>query len=291
MRRTLRLLLAAAAVVALLPLGSAGARADATTVAVWVSGSGTVTAPGILCGNGHHHCSLSTDGTTALKLEATPGKNSIFAGWSGDCSGSLSPCILVIPNGTDVHVQATFGYLEVVDVSTEGDGLGTVVSDPSGIECGHACATAYAGGTIVNLAAIPKKGSVFVGWRGWCKGQGGCTLQATGTASVSAVFAKQAPADPKAAPISVENQGASAATSKGQRILVLDFRTSQPALVRLAIAGPAGYTDSTRLNVRAGAVRVELPLGAGAPAGRYRVVAQLTAAGGERTLRWSVAVG
>ena len=59
-------------------------------------------------------------------------------------------------------------------VTRTGTGSGTVTSNPGGINCGAACSTNYAPGTIVTLTATPAAGSAFGGWSG-----GGCSGTAT----------------------------------------------------------------------------------------------------------------
>ena len=58
-----------------------------------------------------------------------------------------------------------------VSVVTQGKGAGgSVTSSPAGIRCGRDCGQTYATGTIVQLTATPRKGSVFGGWSGACSG-------------------------------------------------------------------------------------------------------------------------
>ena len=61
-----------------------------------------------------------------MNFVATPGDKSVFAAWLGDCSGNSSPCILVIPDGTDVLVRAVFAYVEEVAAHSVGDAMGLV---------------------------------------------------------------------------------------------------------------------------------------------------------------------
>ncbi len=67
------------------------------------TGSGTVTATGIDCGN---DCSETYPYGTAATLTAAPAAGSVFAGWSGDCSGSAATCEVTIVAATSV--TATF---------------------------------------------------------------------------------------------------------------------------------------------------------------------------------------
>jgi len=63
-----------------------------------------------------------------------------------------------------------------IAMTTRGTGNGTVISSPTGINCGLACSASYATGTTITLTAIPASGSIFVGWTGACTGTEVCEL-------------------------------------------------------------------------------------------------------------------
>ena len=73
-----------------------------------------------------------------------------------------------------------------VRVSKSGDGGGSVVSVPSGIDCGGRCAAFFAGP--MTLFANPDGNSLFTGWSGDCAGAG-CALWVDGNKNVTANFA------------------------------------------------------------------------------------------------------
>ncbi len=76
-----------------------------------------------------------------------------------------------------------------VSVSRFGSGVGSVLSNPPGIECGNDCIEPYARGTIVTLIPSPAEGSVFAGWNGaGCAGMGVCMFNLETDLSVTAVF-------------------------------------------------------------------------------------------------------
>ena len=64
--------------------------------------------------------------------------------------------------------------------------MGTVTSNPPGIDLGGDSAGAYPGGTTVTLTPSPIAGSLFAGWSGGCTGTGIC--QVASTVTVTATF-------------------------------------------------------------------------------------------------------
>ncbi len=79
--------------------------------------------------------------------------------------------------------------LKRLAVSRTGDGSGTVISQPAGIDCGATCTATYSSVTEVTLTATPGNGSVFAGWTGsGCTGIGVCTVAVDGEKAVAAEF-------------------------------------------------------------------------------------------------------
>ncbi len=75
-----------------------------------------------------------------------------------------------------------------------GNGSGTVVSNPSGINCGGSCSSSFYLGQQITLAAAPNAGSRFAGWSGACSGTGACVVNLNSNASVYADFELNPPA-------------------------------------------------------------------------------------------------
>ena len=154
------------------------------------NGSGTVDEPpsGIEC---QPTCGASYKVGTKVLLTASPSANSMFAGWGGACTG-VDACSITVKANTSV--VATFSLLPPMNVSlnvTEGGtGQGTVLSNPSGINCGTMCSAAFKVGTQVTLTETPATNSYFTGWSGGgCSGTGStCTLTLNANNTVQASF-------------------------------------------------------------------------------------------------------
>ena len=66
-----------------------------------------------------------------------------------------------------------------LSVVLEGNGSGTVTSNPTAVICGTSCAASFTPGTTVNLAASAASGSQFSGWSTNCTGMGSCDVTLT----------------------------------------------------------------------------------------------------------------
>ncbi|MGC4000805.1 MAG: hypothetical protein QM767_26480 [Anaeromyxobacter sp.] len=110
------------------------------TVARSGAGSGTVTsAPaGIDCGD---TCSAPFDQGTQVTLIAAPAQGSVFAGWSGGCTGT-DPCTVALaadtsveagfapaPEYTVTEIVSSDGQVVATDMNAGGDVVGYVVPD------------------------------------------------------------------------------------------------------------------------------------------------------------------
>jgi uncharacterized repeat protein (TIGR02543 family) len=133
-----------------------------------------------------------TDGTL-LTLEAKPGPDSRFVGWSGACMGT-TPITTVTVSGLKECV-ATFALQRAVSVSVDVLGNGTVSTDPN-----VGCTTQGCGGQVddqsnLTLHAVASAGYRFVGWAGSsaCEGSTLATLPLVITADLTctAKFSQQ----------------------------------------------------------------------------------------------------
>jgi hypothetical protein len=120
---------------------------------------------GIDCGT---DCTETYASVTGVTLTAHPEGGAAFAGWGGACTGSALTCTLTIDRSRSV--TATFTNKPVLTVSKPGNGHGTVMSAPAGIDCGNDCNEPYNEGTTVTLTADPAADSSFAGWSGACTG-------------------------------------------------------------------------------------------------------------------------
>jgi len=94
------------------------------------------------------------------------------------------------PPMVDAGVDAEPGARFRVTVTPGGNGVGTVTSEPEGIDCGSECSAEVDEGATVTLTATPETGSTFVGWTGGgCTGTGPCVLEVSADVVVEASFA------------------------------------------------------------------------------------------------------
>lgn len=159
-------------------------------------GTGEVTSEpaGIDCGTGCR-ADFDPDSVVTLTAEATPG--SVFTGWGGACAGT-GTCRVKMERGR--VVTASFSLRDVarpsLTVFRTGDGEGTVVSSPAGIDCGTDCEATFTKDSRVTLVANPEPGSVFTGWNGACTGLRECVVKMSKTRSVWASFSDDDPDRP-----------------------------------------------------------------------------------------------
>jgi hypothetical protein len=154
------------------------------TVSKAGSGTGTISSSpaGITCGG---VCSYDFIDGDVVTLTATASAGSSFSGWTGDCSGT-GTCALAM--GADHSVTATFESDKTLTVVKSGKGSGSVVSSPTGLDCGATCSHAYSHGTSVTLTATVAPGSKFSGWSDDCSGVGSCTLTMSADHSAITTF-------------------------------------------------------------------------------------------------------
>lgn len=144
---------------------------------VIISGAGTVTSDpaGIDCGT---TCSAVFPYGATVTLTATPAPDWAFGGFS-ECA---SICQVIM----DHYQEKTASFLPFFFLSREG--VGTVTSNPVGIDCGTTCSAPFPLNSIVTLTATPGPGHRFGGWSGACTGSGDCVVTMTAPQRVTATF-------------------------------------------------------------------------------------------------------
>lgn len=159
------------------------------------SGSGTVVGNDLLsqvinCGT---KCNQGYLLPTTVNLRATASSGSVFAGWSGGCSGTAPTCSVTVGlPGVDVY--ARFEALRTLTVSKTGGTAGTVTGTRTDtgatvINCGSDCSETVPNGTRITLRAVPATNAQFLGWSGACSGTATtCTVTMSAARSVQAAF-------------------------------------------------------------------------------------------------------
>lgn len=123
-----------------------------------------------------------------VRLSAKPSADSYLSAWEGvSCKGDI--CELQL--NTPYKLTAVFSSKTMFMVTKGGDGIGTVTSDPAGVDCGTQCTLNAAIGTDATLIAKPNPDSFFEGWSGGCSGTDPCKVKVGTTQSVVAVFRKK----------------------------------------------------------------------------------------------------
>ena len=144
----------------------------------------------INCGIKAVACSNSLQQGTVITLTAAPKAGYYTKGWSGCTSSTGDSCVLTI-GGAPMGVSATFAPTPKFNLRVTKNKLGTVTSDPAGINCKAnvtSCSSKIFSGTKVTLTATPNAGRTFVGWTGACSGKDVCSLTMDGAKGVNATF-------------------------------------------------------------------------------------------------------
>jgi uncharacterized repeat protein (TIGR01451 family) len=264
------------------------------TVTKTGNGLGTITTPdgGINCGT---TCAATYFSGTGLQVNEIPDANSVFAGWSGACTGTAACAVTM---SADMTVTANFVLGVKLSVAVAGSGSGSVTSKDGAINCANSsgnCSSLYAPGTSVSLTATPAAPSVFGGWSGACTGTDPnvCSVTMNSAQAVTAAF-NPPPPDftlALASTIFTVQEGAQvtdALTLTGQNgfsgPLTLTCAVTGPAPMATCNVSPSSLTlgsnsGSSTLTITAPStlVAVALPLNEGSPNTAYAVVLPFTA--------------
>ena len=132
-------------------------------------------------------CKLLVITNRTMVLTAMPSTYSVFTGWEGACSGTDTTCTVTMDSSKEVY--AHFTSTPPVTVMKDGDGEGTVTSEPAGIDCGATCSATFMYETVVTLTAASITGTKDVEWSGECAPDGLlCITTATRARDVTATF-------------------------------------------------------------------------------------------------------
>ncbi|HZJ10707.1 MAG TPA: hypothetical protein VFD39_13490, partial [Trueperaceae bacterium] len=135
-------------------------------------------------------CSANYADGAVVNLTAIPESGSVFAGWSGACTGQDTSCDVTMSSNRTVTAEFKRNY--ELTVQKAGEGAGQVTSAPSGILCGSTCDSEFLEGTEIVLSAMPDAASEFSGWSGGgCSGTGTCTLTLNADTNVIATFSPE----------------------------------------------------------------------------------------------------
>lgn len=179
-------------------VGGVSTGSFALTVMNTGTGKGTVTSTpsGINCGS---TCQKTYKSSTSVTLKATASSGSVFAGWTGACSGTAATCTISVVSATTVGANFTLSTNGTpkdanvgIKLEKSGKTYGSIVSNPTGVDCPLGCekvSTTLPKNTVVTLTASPAAGRRFVGWSGACRGTvPACTLMLSSPREVKATF-------------------------------------------------------------------------------------------------------
>jgi uncharacterized delta-60 repeat protein len=126
-------------------------------------------------GNGEVRTAFGPGDDTALAVALQPDGKIVAAGTTTLTPGSR-------------YEFALARYLgSTLTITKSGNGIGTVISSPAGINCGPTCSAPFAPVPVTMTAKASAKSS-FTGWSGDCSGKGSCTLTENTDHSVTATF-------------------------------------------------------------------------------------------------------
>jgi len=230
-------------------------------------------------------CAAPFPAGTRVTLVAQPDAAAPFLSWKFGCTPAATDprrCTLLVTNnptwagvalGADEPINPPTNLAVLFDVTREG--RGTVVG--RSLDCGRKCEHRYPFGTQEELWARPAAGWRFTGWRGACAPQATCRLHVGPVTSVAALFRENLA--PRLLSVSARRTGAERRV--GVRVSV---RAPAQARLRLRRHGSEAFAADRRYRLGRGTTTLVLPVPAGAPAGRYRLVAAVAdGAGGGRT--------
>jgi hypothetical protein len=170
------------------------------------SATGTVTSvPGnINCGA---TCTTTLPGDSVVQLLVAPGPNAYLAGWTGPPGCTLPSCVFQLTSNSVATVKFDLIPRDLTIIKNgTGGSLGSVTSNPTGINCGFQCTWNFPHGSLVQLTAVPGSNNNFVGWSDpSCPGNSPtCTVTMDTSRTLTATFTLDQ------FPLTIEKQGTGA---------------------------------------------------------------------------------
>jgi hypothetical protein len=154
----------------------------------------------------------------------------------GGCA-TTAPCTVTV--NANVTVTATFGLAPpgffTLQVTKQGDGTGTVGTNPAAVACGFLCSATLPGGTVLTVTATPDPGARFTGWSGGgCSGTDPCDVTLNAHTPITATFIQSAIVT---------------GTGTGGGAHVRGFTATGAASPLSFLVYPAGFTGGARVAV------------------------------------------
>ena len=218
--------------------------------------------PGIDCG-GDAGCKAAFKRNIAVRLTPNAANGYRFGGWSGDCSGTAGCSVsMTISRTISAAFRAVRDQLRIVK---SGRGIGTITTDPEGIQCGEICTYSFRRGSSVTLSATPDGRSRFRGWGGACSGNKQCSLAIAAPVDVAAGF------DRCAASVISSFNASTTRRAVTVRVSLADRATARVRLRR----GRTTLASRTFDNLSAGATSLRLPVPRRVGRGKAKVELQV----------------
>ncbi len=124
-------------------------------------------------------------------MTAVPATGYHFVNWTstgGFVTSTVNPLTVSdIANGQIITANFSSDTYTLTALKA-GSGSGTVISSPSGIDCGASCSSPFPYGSTVVLFQSPDTASGFNGWSGACSGTGDCAFSMSSNKGVTANF-------------------------------------------------------------------------------------------------------